>query len=129
MLRSISAALFLISILTLYDVCSPFSYIFCFGLHDIECVLDGGEVRRSKCFVNRGQCPLDYGPHVVCRHGLSLRAVDRIQRTTKILGEFGSVTRTGVVAEVVIVASCSAGFTDLACQDGEPHRFIVLLQR
>lgn len=31
----------------LYDVCRLFDLSFRFGLHDIECLLDGGEIRCS----------------------------------------------------------------------------------
>jgi hypothetical protein len=75
----------------LYDVCSFFGYIFRFGLHDVECVLDGSGIRCSECLAYHGQCSRDHGPHMARRHGLALRAVDAVQRVAKVLGKLGSV--------------------------------------
>jgi hypothetical protein len=74
-----------------YDVCRLLGPIFRFGLHDIQCILDGGKIWHSECLTNHSRCPRDHGPHIVRRHGLSLRAVDAVQCIAKVLGEFGSV--------------------------------------
>jgi hypothetical protein len=75
----------------LYDVCSLFGYIFCFGLHNVKCVLDGSEIRCSKCLAYHSQCSRDHGPYMARRHGLALRAVDAVQRVAKVLSKFGSM--------------------------------------
>jgi hypothetical protein len=79
MLRLMSAALFLIG------------YIFRFGLHNVEYVLDGSEIRCSECLAYHSQCSRDHSPHMARRHGLALRAVDAVQRVAKVLSKFSSV--------------------------------------